>query len=74
MLGIWGIYYFFRNLFGEAGRNPVRIVVSVLVIVGAGAVYGILPTLLGAGQNTGNQLTGGGGYSMAPLNPDLNAQ
>jgi hypothetical protein len=64
LLGIWGLYIFFKTLFGEGGRNPVRIVVSVLMIVAAGAMFQLLPQLVEIGKDTGNQLGGGSGYSM----------
>ena len=72
LLLLWGIFYFFRNLFGEAGRNPVKIAVSALAITGAAGVFAMIPSLISAGQNTGEQIGGGGGYSMpapAPLLP-----
>ncbi|MDT5085358.1 MAG: hypothetical protein QOJ61_2401 [Mycobacterium sp.] len=65
LLGIWGLYIFFRSLFGEAGRNPVRIVMSVLLIVAGAAIFQLLPTLIQTGKNTGGQIGGGGGgYGM----------
>ncbi|CAN7695630.1 hypothetical protein [Mycolicibacterium frederiksbergense] len=72
LLLLWGIFYFFRNLFGEAGRNPVKIAVSALAITGAAGVFAMIPSLISAGSNTGEQIGGGGGYSMpapAPLLP-----
>ncbi|MDA0250151.1 MAG: hypothetical protein O2892_09640 [Actinomycetota bacterium] len=70
LLGIWGLYIFFKSLFGEGGRNPARIVVSVLMIVAAGAMFQLLPKLVEIGKDTGSQL-GGGGYSMpAPAGVD----
>ena len=60
-----GLYIFFKSLFGEGGlANPVRIVVSVLAIVAAGAMFQLLPKLVEIGKDTGSQLSGGGGYSM----------
>lgn len=64
LLGLWGVYYFFKNLFGEAGRNPVKIVVSGLAITGAAGVFSMIPSLISAGGHTGEQVGGGGGYSM----------
>lgn len=64
LLGVWGLYIFFKSLFGEGGRNPVRIVVSVLMIVAAGAMFQLLPKLVEIGKDTGTQLGGGSGYSM----------
>ena len=64
LLGIWGLYIFFKSLFGEGGRNPTRIVVSVLMIVAAGAMFQPLPKLVEIGKDTGSQLGGGSGYSM----------
>lgn len=66
LVGIWALYYFLRNLFSEAGRNPVRIAISVAVIVAAAAVWKLVPTLVQTGSNTGDQVGGGGGgaYSM----------
>jgi hypothetical protein len=65
VLMLWGLYYFFRNLFGEGGRNPVKIAVSELAITGASGVFAMIPSLISAGSNTGGQVTGGGGsYSM----------
>ena len=70
LLGIWGLYIFFKSLFGEGGRNPARIVISVLMIVAAGAMFQLLPKLVEIGKDTGSQLTGGG-YSMpAPAGVD----
>jgi hypothetical protein len=66
LLGIWGLYIFFRSLFGEAGRNPVRIVMSVLLIVAGAAIFQMLPQLIETGKNTGGQI-GGGGYGMHQL-------
>lgn len=68
LLGIWGLYIFFRSLFGEAGRNPVRIVMSVLLIVAGAAIFQMLPQLIETGKNTGGQI-GGGGYGMHQLAP-----
>lgn len=62
-LGLWGLFYFFRTLFGEGGRNPVKLAVAAMAITGAGGMFALLPTLLSAGQDTGHQL-GGGSYSM----------
>ncbi|MGJ6127464.1 hypothetical protein QN239_33325 [Mycolicibacterium sp. Y3] len=68
LLGIWAVYYFFRNLFGEAGRNPVKIVVSIICIAGAAAAFTLIPRAISTGSNTGEQVGGGGGYSMpAPV-------
>lgn len=68
-IGIWGFYYFLRTVFGEGGRNPVKIAVALAVIAGAGAGYKMIPTLLQAGENTGAQMGGGSGgsYSMPSL-------
>lgn len=67
-IGMWGFYYFLRTVFGEGGRNPVKIAVALAVIAGAGAGYKMIPTLLQAGENTGAQMGGGGGsYSMPSL-------
>lgn len=72
ILGIWGMVIFFKALFAEGGRNPVRLAVAALMIVGAGAVFTMIPTLLQAGQDTGQQVGGGGGYSMpAPARIDI---
>ncbi len=64
LLMLWGFYYFFRNLFAEAGRNPVKIAVSALAITGAAGIYAMIPSLISDGSNTGGQIGGGGGYSM----------
>lgn len=70
LLGIWGLYIFFKSLFGEGGRNPARVVVSVLVILAGAALFQLLPKLVEIGKDTGSQLTGGG-YSMpAPAGLD----
>ena len=70
LLGIWGLYIFFKSIFGEGGRNPVRIVMSVLMIVGGAAAFQMLPTLISVGKDTGGQISGGG-YSMpAPAGLD----
>ena len=69
ILLIWGVYYFFRNLFKESGRDPARIAIAVLAITGAAAAWKLVPTFLEIGGNTGTQLTGGSGgaYSMPAL-------
>lgn len=68
VLLLWAIWYFFRNLFGEAGRNPVKIAVSLVAIAGAGAGYALIPAVLSAGSDTGTQIGGGSSYSMpAPV-------
>lgn len=75
LLGIWGLYIFFKSLFGEGGRNPVRIVIATLTVIAGAAIYQLLPALISVGKDTGNQLGGGGsGYSMpAPAHlVDLN--
>lgn len=64
LLGLWAIYYFFKNLFGEAGRNPVKIVGAIIAIAGAAAGFALIPSLISAGSNTGTQIGGGSGYSM----------
>lgn len=64
LLLLWGVYYFFRNLFGEAGRNPVKIAVAALTIAGAAAVFAMIPALIKAGSSTGEQIGGGSSYSM----------
>lgn len=64
LLLLWGVFYFFKNLFGEAGRNPVKIAVSALAITGAAGVFAMIPSLISAGSSTGEQIGGGGGYSM----------
>lgn len=64
LLLLWGIFYFFKNLFGEAGRNPVKIAVSALAITGAAGVFAMIPSLISAGNSTGEQIGGGSGYSM----------
>lgn len=71
LLGIWGLYIFFKSIFGEGGRNPVRIVVATLTIIAGAAIYQLLPALISVGKDTGNQLGGGSsGYSMpAPNDP-----
>lgn len=74
LLGIWGLYIFFKSLFGEAGRNPVRIVMSVLLIVAGAAIFQMLPTLIETGKNTGGQIGGGGGYGMHRLVAPLDEQ
>lgn len=68
-IGIWAFYYFVKTIFGEGGRNPVKIGIALAVIAGAGAGYKMIPTLLQAGENTGSQMGGssGGSYSMSPL-------
>lgn len=67
-LGMWGFYYFLRTVFGDGGRNPVKIALALAVVAGAGAGYKMIPTLLQAGENTGAQMSGGGGsYSMPSL-------
>jgi hypothetical protein len=68
-IGIWAFYYFVKTIFGEGGRNPVKIGLALAVIAGAGAGYKMIPTLLQAGENTGAQMGGssGGSYSMPPL-------
>lgn len=71
LLGIWGLYIFFKSLFGEGGRNPVRIVVSVLTIIAGAAIFQLLPALISVGKDTGSQLGGGGGYSMPDPTPNL---
>lgn len=65
-IGIWAFYYFVKTIFGEGGRNPVKIGIALAVIAGAGAGYKMIPTLLQAGENTGQQMGGssGGAYSM----------
>ena len=73
LLGIWGLYIFFKSIFGEGGRNPARIVMSVLMIVGGAAAFQMLPTLISVGKDTGGQISGGG-YSMpAPTSLDNHA-
>lgn len=72
LLIIWAIYYFFRQLFGPAGRDPVKIVVALVAIGGAAAGFALIPSVLSAGDSTGKQVGGGGGYSMpapTPLQP-----
>lgn len=64
LLLLWGIFYFFKNLFGEAGRNPVKIAVSALAITGAAGVFAMIPSLISAGSSTGEQIGGGSSYSM----------
>jgi hypothetical protein len=65
VLFIWGVYYLFRTLFGEGGRNPVKIVMAAGVIALAAGIFYMIPSLLSAGGNTGKQIGGGGGaYGM----------
>lgn len=72
LLGIWGLYIFFKSLFGEGGRNPVRIAVATLTIIAGAAIYQLLPSLISVGKDTGNQLGGGSsGYSMPAPNGHL---
>lgn len=68
LLGLWALYFFFKNLFGEAGRNPVKIAVALLAITAAAGGFALIPTLISAGGNTGEQIGGGGGYSMPAFN------
>lgn len=73
LLFLWGIYFFFKNLFGENGRHVGKIVVSVLTIILAAAAFKIIPTLISVGENTGQQTTGGGGsYSSMSTLPATN--
>ncbi|WP_342314711.1 hypothetical protein LIX17_26060 (plasmid) [Mycobacterium avium subsp. hominissuis] len=72
LLMLWAIYYFFRQLFGQAGRDPVKIVVALVAIGGAAGGFALIPSLLSAGDSTGKQIGGGGSYSMpapTPLQP-----
>lgn len=65
ILALWGLYIFFKTIFGEGGRNPVRIVGAVLVIIAGGAIFQLLPHLVDIGKQTGGVMSGGaGGYSM----------
>lgn len=68
LLLLWGFFYFFRNLFGEGGRQPVKIAIGAAVIAGAAGVYSLIPSLIDAGSDTGKQIGGGGGYSMPAFN------
>ncbi len=63
LLGLFGLYIFFTTL-PQAARNPVKLVSGALLIVGAGAVFKMLPALNSGGQDAGTQMTGGGAYSM----------
>lgn len=64
LLMLWALFYFFRQLFGQAGRDPVKIVVALVAIAGAAGRFALIPALLSAGDSTGKQIGGGGGYSM----------
>ncbi|CQD23285.1 hypothetical protein H7I87_08075 [Mycobacterium timonense] len=64
LLMLWAFYYFFRQLFGQGGRDPVKIVVALVAIAGAAGGFALIPALLSAGDSTGKQIGGGGGYSM----------
>jgi hypothetical protein len=67
VLFIWGVYYFFRTIFSEGGRSPVRIVMSAGVIAIAAGIFAMIPSLISAGSDTGKQIGGGGGaYSGMP--------
>lgn len=68
LLLLWGLFYFFKNLFGEGGRQPVKIAIGAAVIAGAAGVYSLIPALIDAGSSTGEQIGGGGGYSMPAFN------
>ncbi|AQA07071.1 hypothetical protein BVC93_31775 (plasmid) [Mycobacterium sp. MS1601] len=68
LLMLWGLFYFFKNLFGEGGRQPVKIAIGAAVIAGAAGVYSLIPSLIDAGSSTGEQIGGGGGYSMPAFN------
>ena len=68
LLMLWGLFYFFKNLFGEGGRQPVKIAIGAAVIAGAAGVYSLIPALIDAGGSTGEQIGGGGGYSMPAFN------
>ncbi|MGV0743884.1 hypothetical protein [Mycolicibacterium sp. XJ870] len=58
LLVIWAIYYFFTNLFGENGKDPVKMATAVGMIVLGGAAFALIPTLLDVGRETGAQITG----------------
>lgn len=58
ILVIWAIYYFFTNLFGENGKDPVKMATAVGMIIVGGAAFALIPTLLDVGRETGAQITG----------------
>lgn len=64
LLMLWAFYSFFRQLFSQGGRDPVKIVVALVSIAGAAGGFALIPALLSAGDSTGKQIGGGGGYSM----------
>jgi len=63
LIGIWGLYVFFKSIFGAGGLQPVRLITAVLMVVLGAAAFQMLPKLISVGQDTGGQISGGG-YSM----------
>ena len=63
LVGIWALFFFLKTLWTT--RDPVRLVIAAATIVAAAAVWKLVPTLVQTGENTGDQMGGGGGaYSM----------
>lgn len=60
IIGIWATIYFIIQL-RSAHREPAKLAIAGAVIAMAAAVYAMIPSLLSAGSDTGQIVTGGGG-------------